>query len=325
MSRILVTGATGCIGSAAVDWLLADGVERVFALSRSAPAPQGRFPQVDFLPGDVADESRLHEVLREVRPTHVLHLAALQTPDCRDHPMRGLEVNLLGTANLLKLCAELEHPLQRFVFASSGAVYGPRALYGQEGVMPDDPYKPFSLYGYWKIAGEGMAQAFHHAQKVPTVSLRLATTYGPGRDRGFTAAATNALKAVALGLPYEIPYRGFEHYHFSLDVGAGFGCALLRDFAGYGAFNLPGKSLAIEVFLERVRQAAEEKGIADRFHVAMAPDSKETPFVYDLNADSTMKAFPDMPLTAIDQGIDKSLDYFLGAVEEGGLTPEDLS
>jgi len=320
MARVLVTGSGGCIGSAAVDWLLEEGAEEVIGFNRSQQLSSvaDQNPRLSFVTGDVADFSRLREVVGELQPSHVLHLAALQTPDCRDYPMRGLEVNLVGTANLFRACSEeLKKPLERFVFASSGAVYGPRSLYGPKGVRPEDPYQPFNLYGYWKIAGEGMAQAFHQATGAPTVSLRLATTYGPGRDRGFTAAGTHALKAVALGVPFEVPYKGHEHYHFSPDVGAGFGCAVLHPFSGYGAFNLRGQSQRIEAFLELLRQTASDRGLSERFKVSISPDAEETPFVYDLNDDSAVSAFPRMPLTDLQQGISESLDFFLGAAEEG--------
>jgi nucleoside-diphosphate-sugar epimerase len=240
--------------------------------------------------------------------------------------MRGLEVNLVGTANLFRACSEeLKKPLERFVFASSGAVYGPRSLYGPKGVCPEDPYQPFNLYGYWKIAGEGMAQAFQQATGAPTVSLRLATTYGPGRDRGFTAAGTHALKAVALALPFEIPYKGHEHYHFSPDVGAGFGCTVLHPFSGYGAFNLRGQSQRIEDFLELLRQTADNRSLSERFKVSISPDAEETPFVFDLNDDSAVSAFPLMPLTNLRQGISDSLDFFLGAAERGEISAADLA
>ena len=320
MARVLVTGSGGCIGSAAVDWLLEEGAEEVIGFNRSQQLSSvaDQNPRLSFVTGDVADFSRLREVVGELQPSHVLHLAALQTPDCRDYPMRGLEVNLVGTANLFRACSEeLKKPLERFVFASSGAVYGPRSLYGPKGVRPEDPYQPFNLYGYWKIAGEGMAQAFHQATGAPTVSLRLATTYGPGRDRGFTAAGTHALKAVALGVPFEVPYKGHEHYHFSPDVGAGFGCAVLHPFSGYGAFNLRGQSQRIEAFLELLRQTADNRGLSEQYKITISPDAEETPFVYDLNDDSAVSAFPRMPLTDLQQGISESLDFFLGAAEEG--------
>ena len=327
MARVLVTGSGGCIGSAAVDWLLEEGAEEVIGFNRSQPpSVEDRNPRLSFVTGDIADFSRLREVVGELQPSHVLHLAALQTPDCRDYPMRGLEVNLVGTANLFRACSEeLKKPLERFVFASSGAVYGPRSLYGPKGVCPEDPYQPFNLYGYWKIAGEGMAQAFHQATGAPTVSLRLATTYGPGRDRGFTAAGTHALKAVALGVPFEVPYKGHEHYHFSPDVGAGFGCAVLHPFSGYGAFNLRGQSQRIEAFLELLRQTASSRGLSERFKVSISPDAEETPFVYDLNDDSAVSAFPHMPLTDLRQGISDSLNFFISAAEREEISAADLA
>lgn len=327
MARVLVTGSGGCIGSVAVDWLLDEGADEVIGFNRSKlSSDEDRNSRLSFVTGDVSDLSGVREVISELQPTHVLHLAALQTPDCRDFPMRGLEVNLVGTANLFRACAEeLKKPLDRFVFASSGAVYGPRSLYGPKGVCPEDPYQPFNLYGYWKVAGEGMAQAFEQATASATVSLRLATTYGPGRDRGFTAAGTRAMKAVALGLPFEIPYKGHEHYHFSPDVGAGFGCAVLHPFSGYGAFNLRGASQRIEDFLELLRQTADNRGLSEQYKITISPDAEETPFVYELNDESTVSAFPQMPLTDLRQGVAQSLDFFLDAAERGEISAADLA
>jgi len=321
--RVLVTGSTGCIGSATVNWLLDNGVDEVVGFNRSDPGPT-KDSRHRNLQGDVTDQAALQEVLRQLCPSHVIHLAALQTPECRDHPFRGMEVNLVGTVNLCRACASLDKPLERFVFASSGGVFGPRSTYGSAGVQPNDPYLPHSLYGYWKIGGEGVAQAFHQETGVPTASLRLATTYGPGRDLGYTAAGTRALKAVALGVPFAIPYKGSEHYHYVNDVGAGFGCAALHPFSGHEAFNLRGETRTVEQFLELLHETAGAFGIADQCKVHVASDAEETPFVYELNADSAVAAFPEMPLTNIKEGLRISLKYYLAAAEAGELSTSDL-
>jgi nucleoside-diphosphate-sugar epimerase len=306
-TRVLVTGSTGCIGSHAVRILLDEGAS-VFGFNRSVPedSPSGNYRH---LTGDLSKPESISQAVKEVQPTHVLHLGALQTPDCRDYPMRGMEVNLLGTAYLFRACGELGTPLKRFVFASSSAVNGPRSLYGPDGVRPEDPYQPFNLYGYWKVAGEGMAQASHQASGSSTVSLRLATTYGPGRDRGFTAAMTSAMKAVAKGEPFEIPYRGKEHYHFSHDVGAGFARAVLDPFEGYGTFNLLGETRPVDDFLGVLREQAEKLGM-DAGGVTYSRDAEETPFVYGLNDEATRSAFPQMPKTSLEDGIRQSLSFF---------------
>ena len=305
--RVFVTGSTGCIGAHAVGILLEEGCQ-VFGFNRKPPAeiPSG----YEHLEGDLSDKESIDSALQKSLPTHILHLGALQTPDCRDYPIRGLDVNVLGTAYLFKACLEMDLSIERFVFASSSAVNGPRDLYGESGVQPEDPLQPFNLYGYWKIAGEGMAQAYHQESAVPTVSLRLATTYGPGRDRGFTAAMTSALKAVARGECFEIPYRGKENYHFSHDVGAGFARAVVDPFTGYGVYNLLGKTHTVDEFIGLITEEAEKLGL-ENFDLLYAEGAEQTPFIYDLNCESTRKTFPKMPQTEIREGIRKSLDYFL--------------
>ncbi len=304
--RVFVTGSTGCIGAHAVGILLEEGCQ-VFGFNRKPPAeiPIG----YEHIEGDLSDKQSIESALEKTKPTHVLHLGALQTPDCRDYPIRGLDVNVLGTAYLFKSCLKMDLSLERFVFASSTAVNGPRELYSEDGVRPEDPLQPFNLYGYWKIAGEGMAQAYHQESGVSTVSLRLATTYGPGRDRGFTAAMTSALKAVAKGERFEIPYRGKENYHFSHDVGAGFAHAVLDPFSGYGVFNLLGKTLAVDEFRALIKDEAEKMGLKD-FELIYEESAELTPFIYDLNCESTRKTFPKMPETEIRDGIRISLQYF---------------
>ena len=305
--RVFVTGSTGCIGHHAVGILLNEGC-KVFGFSRKPP--EDLSSEYKHLEGDLSDEDSIFSALRKSSPTHILHLGALQTPDCRDFPLKGMEVNVLGTAHLFKACLELDLSLERFVFASSSAVNGPRSLYGPEGVRTEDPYQPFNLYGYWKIAGEGMAQAFHQESGVPTVSLRLATTYGPGRDRGFTAAMTSALKAVAGGGRFEIPYRGKENYHFSHDVGAGFARAVVDPFTGYGVYNLLGQTCTVDKFLALINEQAKDMGLAG-FELPYAEGAEQTPFIYDLHCESTRETLPQMPQTELREGIRLSIQYFL--------------
>ncbi|MAL85488.1 MAG: NAD-dependent dehydratase [Opitutae bacterium] len=307
-NRILITGSTGCIGTHAVHTLLNEGVGDVFGFNRSEPANEFS-ENYHFIQGDLSDPTSIERAVNEVQPTHVIHLGALQTPDCRDFPIKGLEVNVLGTAYLFRACQRLSNPLERFVFASSSAVNGNRSLYGESGVRPEDPYHPFNLYGYWKVSGEGMAQAFHQACGTPTVSLRLATTYGPGRDRGFTAAMTSAIKSLVNGESFLIPYRGKEHYHFSLDVGAGFARAAIDPFDGYGVFNLLGETSSIDNFIELIQKESLSLGMKSQ-NISYAEGAKNSPFIYDLNDEATKETFPKMPKTSLSEGIHQSLKYF---------------
>ena len=325
MKRILVTGSSGCIGSSVVNYLLDKEVEQVFGYTRSAPG--GEQPAgFTHLAGDITDSVRFRMVVKEIQPDRIIHLAALQTPDCQANPFRGMEVNMMATAEIFKIVAEELPDLQRFVFASSVAVHGPRAVHVSEKVGPDALFCPPNLYGFWKIAGEGIAQAFHMETKIPTVCLRLATTYGPGRDRGMTSAPTSAMKAAVFGLDYVIPYSGREHYHYVDDVGAGFSEAAIAPFEGYGAFHIPGQTSPITDFCSLIEnQVKGLPGIERIGKVYIEKDAPVVPFTCDLDHESSLLQFPNMPLTSLEDGVRKSLTEFIKQRDAGELTEKDIT
>ena len=312
MSTVFVSGPTGCIGAATLSWLLDHGADKVIGFSRTSDwsrIDHSYRDRISLIEGDITDAASVRDAVNSANPDRIIHLAAFQTPDCQAMPFRGLDVNVSGTANLFRAAAELGDNLKRFVFASSAAVYGPRSLYSGETVTEDQPYLPPNLYGYWKTAGEGMAHAFHMETGIPTVSLRLATTYGPGRDKGLTSAPTSALKAVAACEPFAMPYQGREHYHFVTDVGAGFAESALKPFDSYGVFNLRGQTVKGSEFLSLIREVAVEIGLPEP-ELTVAADAQTMPFVCDLDDSAATAAFPEMPLTPLRDGIRLSLEQF---------------
>ena len=263
MHTIFITGGTGCIGSVTIYKLLqSEQVGKIVVAARTGN--HGDFKimagedvldaRLEFVTLDVADYKAIPEILPKVNPTHIIHLGAYQSPDCSNAHIRGMEINTGGTMALFDAAEKLPN-LKRFVFASSAAVYGMRAMYPESTIGEDAQLAPPNHYGIWKLAGEHLARLFYDNTHVPTVCLRINTTYGKGRDKGKTSAPTNALKAIAMGsvtgeiVPFKMPYDGRENYHFVEDVGAHFVESTLQDFDGFGAFNIKGKTIAIEKFL----------------------------------------------------------------------------
>lgn len=320
MAIAFVTGPTGCIGAATVQYLLDHGIDRVVGLSRKKdlsrihPAYRDR---LEFIEGDITSLQQVEAAITQTAPNQIIHLAAFQTPDCMARPLQGMEVNVIGTRNVIQAASKLDS-LQRLVLASSSAVYGPRDLYPGETVTTDVPYLPPNLYGYWKICNEGMAQAFHRETQIPTVSIRLSTCYGPGRDLGMTSAPTAMLKCAAAGEKFRMPYQGREHFHFVGDVGAGFAEAAIAPFDGYRAFNLRGITIHTEQFIETIIRVADELEWA-AVDVGIEPDAQGMPFVNDLDAQQTLATFPEMPLTSIEDGIRISLKAFKRMADSGDL------
>jgi nucleoside-diphosphate-sugar epimerase len=332
MSTILITGGTGCIGSVTVCKLLqSSDAERIIIASRSDNARILKLwtgekldPAIKFTTLDLSDYEAVLETTLRVNPTHIIHLGGLQSPDCAANHLRGMEINVGGTIALLDAAERLSN-LKRFVFASSGAVYGKRAVYAEATVPETVRPEPPNHYGTWKLAGEHLARFMHERTGVPVVCLRLNTTYGQGRDKGLTAAPTAAIKAVALGaahnrkIRFEMPYCGLENYHYVEDVGEHFAACAMRDFEGYGVFNIKGQTLDVRDFLDAVVAEAQKLGWGDCADIAIAGDAKPNMFIHDLDHRAIDSAFDSLPLTCISEGVRRSLLAFRKQADDGVL------
>ena len=170
-----------------------------------------------------------------------------------------------------------------------------------------------------------MPRLFYDNTKVPTVCLRINTTYGKGRDKGKTSAPTNALKAIAMGsvggeiIPFEMPYNGRENYHFVEDVGAHFAESTLQDFDGFGTFNIKGKTIAIEEFLIIAKEQAHNLGVGEYAELSIADGAPPNLFAHDLSHEKIEKTFNNLPLTSIAKGVRISLEEFRKMAQKGVL------
>jgi nucleoside-diphosphate-sugar epimerase len=337
VNKTLLTGGTGCIGAATAYVLASRGArtdqcgEVLIATSSGAPGFLGLWfgPQLDgrikLVKADVADEAQIRQLVVEYQPTRIIHLGAFQSPDCEAHPIRGMEINVGGTLNMLNAAAELKGRLERFVFASSGAVYGPRSFYPGAAIHESDALAPPNLYGAWKVAGEHLARLFHDRTGVATVCLRLNTTYGKGRDKGRTSAPTTAMKAVALGsvegrkVPFRMPYFRRENYHYVGDVAAHFASCALDPFDGFAVFNIRGETMEVDQFLGLIENVAGELGMGDAVDLGIAQDANPAIFSCDLDDRAIQSAFPGVERTPLREGIRKTLEDFRELAASGKL------
>jgi nucleoside-diphosphate-sugar epimerase len=215
MPVTLVTGAFGCLG-AWVTALLAGAGERVVAHDLGADpyrlhlvAAADSLERVSFVHGDVTDLPGLERVLVDHGVTAVIHLAGLQAPYCAADPVLGAGVNVGGTVTVFEAARRAGLPTA-VSYASSAAAAAP----------PGEA--PSTLYGVYKLACEGVAARYATDFGVPSVGLRPACVYGPGRDRGTTAAVTEAIVAAGRGEPYRIPFATALELHYAADVAQAF-------------------------------------------------------------------------------------------------------
>jgi nucleoside-diphosphate-sugar epimerase len=163
--RILVTGASGFVGSHIVNRARRDELD-VVAASRGASGEGA----VSF---DICDAANVDSAIREVSPTFVIHCAAYGVNYAEQDWNSALAVNVQGTLNVLEAAAR--HEVQRFVQIGSGFEYGSRA--GK--IVEDAPLNPTAPYGATKAAATLLIRERARALGMPLVVARPFSIWGP--------------------------------------------------------------------------------------------------------------------------------------------------
>ena len=148
---ILITGGGGFLGAWIIKRLLArDIAVRVFDHKTRSnilyDIAGETSDKIDWIDGDISDRDAVASAARGCRS--IIHLAAMLTPACADDPVRGAQVNLIGTLHVFE--AARINNMRQIAYASSAGVFGP-----DDGKIPF----PETHYGAFKLACEGVARA----------------------------------------------------------------------------------------------------------------------------------------------------------------------
>jgi len=317
--RFLVTGALGCIGSWAVKRLVDEGVP---VTTYDLPGDPYRMrlimdnaaiDRVNFAQGDITDETRFEQVVRDNDTTHILHLAALQVPFVRANPILGARVNVVGTAIVFETARKLAGQIKGLTYASSVAVYGPADMYPPGPLADDAPLSPVTLYGVTKEANEGWAAIYWQDYAVPSVGLRPFFVYGPGRDQGVSATPTKAMAAAAVGRPYHISFGGTDTYQHADDVARVFIDAARTMPAGSPVYNLGGTVASMAQVVDAIEQAAPASTgtITYSTEPLFTPDGIEGKAVESLLGPNAWRP--------LDEGVQDTIEVFRAAAAAGRL------
>ena len=239
MSRCLVTGGAGFIGSHIVEALIKKGYQVRVIDDLSSGFLENLKPlgkRVEFQKGDIRKLSDAKRAMRGIQ--YVFHVAANRAVlRSVDDPVMTNDVNVKGTLNVL--VAARDAKVKRVVYSASSSAYGETSA---SVLREDDLPRPESPYAAQKLMGEYYCRIFFRLYGLETVSVRYFNVFGPRQnpESKYSAVIPIFIEKMLKNQSPEIHWDGKQSRDFSYvdNVVHGNLCAMKAKGAAGGVFNI---------------------------------------------------------------------------------------
>lgn len=183
--KMFITGGAGFIGTKLIERLIDENEIFIYdnfwrnALKNSSIL---KHKNLKVIKGDILDFDDLRRAIIDIKPNIVVHLSAIAGIDTvMKYPVKTMQVNLVGTYNLLEAIKDIE--IDRFLNFSTSEIFGNYAY-----KVDDDAQSSLSTVGEtrWsysvsKLAGEHLCYSYAREYKIPLINIRPFNVYGPGQ------------------------------------------------------------------------------------------------------------------------------------------------
>lgn len=244
--NILITGASGFIGSFIVEEALRRGMDVWAAVRKTSSRKYLADPRINFIELDLDSQTKMIEQMGGLRFDCVVHAAG--ATKCL-HKEDFYRINTEGTRNLVLALLHLQMPLRRFVYVSSLSVYGPvREQRPYTEIRESDTPRPNTAYGRSKLESERFLDSL--GDSFPCVTLRPTGVYGP-RERDYFMMA----KSIKGHTDFAVGYRPQDlTFVYVLDVVQAVFLAIDRGKTGRKYFLSDGKVYSSRTFSDLLRR-----------------------------------------------------------------------
>jgi UDP-glucose 4-epimerase len=212
-NKVLITGASGFIGSFLVEEALKQGFEVYAGIRKSSSKQFLQDKRINFIELDFSSGEKLSSQFLQFRQdqgdfSYIVHNAGLTQAEKKEDFLR---VNCTYTQNLVTALKASEMPLKKFVLISSLAIYGPGDAQTFRPIDLSDPQKPLSEYAKSKLCADNYVKTHNF---FPYIIVNPTAVYGP-RDKDFL----EFVKLVQLGLePYIGRYKQMLSFIYVKDL-----------------------------------------------------------------------------------------------------------
>lgn len=230
MTKILITGGCGFIGSNLTEYLLEKTDWKIIILDnlstgrlKDIKTLKGFNNVVTFFKGDIIKTKDINKAINNC--DYLVNLAAQTSVlDSINDPLYDENVNIQGILNLLRL--SVKNKVKKFIQASSAAAVGEQEMPMNESKVP----KPISPYGASKLSGEAYCSAFSRSYGLNSIVLRFSNVYGP-KSYNKGSAIVKFIKKILKGEKLEVYGDGEQTRDFIYvkDICSGIYKSVIKD------------------------------------------------------------------------------------------------
>ena len=304
MSKILVTGGAGFIGSHVADSFISRGHDVVVMDDLSTGSRKNLNGKARFFQLDIRS-TELEKLFREEKFDVLCHHAAqVDLRKSLQEPKLDAEINILGSLNLLFCC--LKHQVKKVIFPSSAGVYGEQDYFPADEEHPKRPVAPYTMA---KLVVEKYLQFYHRTKGLEYVIFRYSNVYGPRQiPKGEAGVIAIFFENLLQGQEAKIYGDGKQTRDFVFIDDVVEANVLALDYNKSGIFNI---GTSVETDVNRIFNLIKNNlgSKKEEIHAPAVPGEQRRSA---LDISRARKELGWEPVYSLEKGIEKTLGFYKG-------------